>query len=61
MFQLTNKTAVITGGGSGIGKAVCLLFAKAGAEVVVADVNEDAATQTVTEIIGAGAAQKKFF
>ncbi len=61
MFQLTNKTAVITGGGSGIGKAVCLLFATAGAEVVVADVIEDAATQTVAEIISAGGRAEKVF
>lgn len=59
MFSLTNKTAVITGGGSGIGKAVCLLFAKAGANVVVADVNEAAAGQTVTEITASGGKAKK--
>lgn len=46
MFELTNKTAVITGGGSGIGKAVCQLFTNAGAEVIVADVNTAAAEAT---------------
>ncbi|WP_300603449.1 glucose 1-dehydrogenase [Niabella sp.] len=54
MFQLNNKTAVITGGGSGIGKAVALLFAKAGAAVVVADFNKEAALQTIEEIREAG-------
>jgi 2-keto-3-deoxy-L-fuconate dehydrogenase len=50
MFSLTNKNAVVTGGGSGIGKAVCMLFAKQGAEVYVTDINEDSALQTVREI-----------
>lgn len=54
MFDLSNKTAVITGGGSGIGKAVCLLFGKAGANVVVADLNEATAKQTVDEITTGG-------
>ena len=50
MFELTDKTALVTGGGSGIGKAVCLLFAKSGANVIIADVNDDAASQTLKEI-----------
>ena len=50
MFSLTNKNAIITGGGSGIGKAVCLLFAKQGAVVHVADISADNATETVSEI-----------
>lgn len=54
MFQLNNKTAVITGGGSGIGKAVALLFARAGARVIVADFNKEAGLQTVGEIEAAG-------
>lgn len=54
MFDLTNKMALITGGGSGIGKAVCQLFARAGATVVVADVNNDAATETTAFILQSG-------
>jgi NAD(P)-dependent dehydrogenase (short-subunit alcohol dehydrogenase family) len=50
MFQLNKKTAVITGSGSGIGKAVALLFAKQGAEVHLIDLNESACTATATEI-----------
>lgn len=54
MFQLKSKKAIVTGGGSGIGKAVCLLFGKAGAQVFVADLNEEAATKTAEEINAAG-------
>jgi NAD(P)-dependent dehydrogenase (short-subunit alcohol dehydrogenase family) len=50
MFRLDNKTAVITGGGSGIGKAIALLFAKQGAMVHLLDLNADAAKDTVTQI-----------
>jgi len=50
MFQLNGKIAVVTGGGSGIGKAVAVLFAKQGAEVNVIDLNEEACNTTVTEI-----------
>jgi 2-keto-3-deoxy-L-fuconate dehydrogenase len=50
MYPLHNQTAVITGGGSGIGKAVALLFAKQGAHVFVVDLNADNATATVNEI-----------
>jgi 2-keto-3-deoxy-L-fuconate dehydrogenase len=50
MFKLVNKKAIITGGGSGIGKAVCLAFGKAGAHVFVADLNKEAAETTAQEI-----------
>lgn len=50
MFELKGKIAVVTGGGSGIGKAVALLFAKQGAEVNVIDLNEGACNTTVSEI-----------
>ncbi len=50
MFQLNKKIAVITGGGSGIGKATALLFAKQGAKVHIIDLNEEACYATVLEI-----------
>jgi len=49
-MRLENKVAVITGAGSGIGKETSLLFAKEGAKVVVADMNERAGEETVEEI-----------
>jgi 2-keto-3-deoxy-L-fuconate dehydrogenase len=42
MFNLKNKTAVITGGGSGIGQAIAVLFAKQGATVHVLELSEEA-------------------
>lgn len=54
MFKLTNKTAIITGGGSGIGKAMAILFAKQGAEVHIIELNNDAAAETVNEITAGG-------
>ena len=49
-MRLENKVAVITGAGSGIGKETAILFAKEGAKVVVADMNEKAGQETVAEI-----------
>ncbi|GAC18621.1 SDR family NAD(P)-dependent oxidoreductase [Paraglaciecola arctica] len=48
--NLTDKTALVTGGGSGIGKSVCLRLAAAGAHVLVLDLDEQAATETVVQI-----------
>jgi 2-keto-3-deoxy-L-fuconate dehydrogenase len=50
MFNLEGKTAIVTGSGSGIGKAVALMFAKSGAEVHVFDLNAEAVNATVAEI-----------
>lgn len=50
MFSLQNKVAVVTGGGSGIGKAISLLFAKQGAKVHIIELNVDAAKQSEEEI-----------
>ena len=46
-MRLKNKVALITGGGSGIGRESALLFASEGAAIVAVDVNEDAARETV--------------
>lgn len=51
---LDGKTAIITGGGSGIGRAVALRFARAGARVAVLDVNAAAAADATREITQAG-------
>ena len=54
MFRLDGKTALVTGGGSGIGREIALLFGKQGATVAIGDINEDAAAIVATEITGAG-------
>lgn len=54
MFRLDQKNAVITGGGSGIGHAISMLFAKQGAHVHVLELDAAAAKNTVTEIESAG-------
>jgi NAD(P)-dependent dehydrogenase (short-subunit alcohol dehydrogenase family) len=54
--ELQNKAAVVTGAGSGIGRAIALRFAQAGARVAVLDVAADAAAAVVREIEGAGGA-----
>jgi NAD(P)-dependent dehydrogenase (short-subunit alcohol dehydrogenase family) len=52
--KLTGKVAVVTGGGSGIGRAAATLFAAEGAAVAVLDVSADAAKETVATIADAG-------
>jgi 2-keto-3-deoxy-L-fuconate dehydrogenase len=54
MFSLSGKTAVITGAGSGIGRAIALAFAQQGAHTGVFDLNEDAAIAVAQEINEAG-------
>ncbi len=50
MFSLQNKKAVVTGGGSGIGKAIAVLFAKQGAEVHIVELTAESAKSAVEEI-----------
>lgn len=54
MFSLNNKIAVITGGGSGIGKAIALLFAQQGARIHIIELTLEHATKAVEEIIQLG-------
>lgn len=54
MFSLANKKAVITGGGSGIGKAIAKLFAKQNAIVHIVELNISNAEDVVTEIVADG-------
>lgn len=53
LFTLSNKVAIITGGGSGQGKVAAELFAAQGAKVIVADINLDAALAVATAVGGA--------
>ena len=50
MFSLQNKKAVITGGGSGIGRAIATLFAEQGAEVHIIDLTIESAQEAVDDI-----------
>jgi 3-oxoacyl-[acyl-carrier protein] reductase len=50
MGRLENKVAIVTGGGSGLGKAFCLRMADEGASIVVVDILEQEAQQTAAEI-----------
>jgi 3-hydroxybutyrate dehydrogenase len=51
---LDKKVAFVTGAASGIGKEIALSFARAGARIVIADLNENAAADTAREIRDAG-------
>ncbi|HWU22135.1 MAG TPA: SDR family NAD(P)-dependent oxidoreductase [Nocardioides sp.] len=53
-FDLTGRTALVTGAGNGIGAAVARAFARAGAAVLVTDLDKDAAAAVATQIIDAG-------
>ena len=54
MFELNDKTAVVTGGGSGIGRAIAVTLAKAGAYVSVWERDADAGAETRQMIVDAG-------
>lgn len=54
MKKLENKTAIITGASSGMGKAIALLFASEDANVIVADLKQNEIDEVVNEILKAG-------
>ncbi|MBC2642102.1 MULTISPECIES: SDR family NAD(P)-dependent oxidoreductase [unclassified Rhodococcus (in: high G+C Gram-positive bacteria)] len=58
MFELTGKSALVTGAGSGIGASVAHAYARAGAAVLVTDVDGDAAAAVAAEITAAGGSAK---
>jgi len=53
-MQLKDKVALVTGGARGIGKAIAMALARAGADIAVADVNLEEAQKTAAEIEGLG-------
>ena len=59
-LQLEGKSAVVTGGASGIGRAVALALAEVGAQVVVADHATDAGSRVAAELAGGADAGHRF-
>lgn len=54
MFSLKDKSVIITGGGSGIGKSISILFAQQGAMVNILELNQTAAEETANQIVENG-------
>jgi len=54
LSSFKQKVAIVTGGGAGIGEAICQEMARQGAQVVVADVNQESAQEVASAITGKG-------
>ncbi len=54
MFDLTDKKAIVTGGGSGIGKAIAIALANNGAEVTILELNKENGQSVADEIVTSG-------
>ena len=50
LMRLNNKVAIVTGGGTGIGRSIALTFAKEGAKLVLVDYNKPALDKLASEI-----------
>ncbi len=53
-MRLESKKVIVTGGASGIGRAICKIFASEGASIVVADIDESGSQETLSQIETAG-------
>ena len=60
-FELSEKKAVVTGGGSGIGKAISIALAENGADITILDVNVESAQSVANEIISLGGSANGVF
>jgi 3-hydroxybutyrate dehydrogenase len=58
-MRLMDKVAIITGAASGIGKDIAIVFAREGAKVAIADLNQKAADATAREIDAGGKARHR--
>jgi NAD(P)-dependent dehydrogenase (short-subunit alcohol dehydrogenase family) len=57
--RIEGRTAIITGGGSGLGRATAILFAQHGGKIVIGDINDENGCKTV-DIIKKGGGEAKF-
>src|SRR6476646_8923452 len=57
-MRLKDKVAVVTGAASGIGKEIAIVYAREGAKVVIADLNQEGADATAAELMATGGIAK---